>query len=122
MAATINRKPFKKEFNLEKRKETATRILRLHPDRIPVIVEKDKGGSLLQIKKNKYLVPNDLTLSRFAYEIRNYISIPSDTALFLFVNEHAMPAGQVSLGELYKQHKNEDGFLYITYSGENTFG
>ena len=22
----------------------------------------------------------------------------------------------------YEEHKDEDGFLYVTYSGENTFG
>lgn len=27
-----------------------------------------------------------------------------------------------TMGELYEQHKDEDGFLYIAYSGENTFG
>ena len=24
--------------------------------------------------------------------------------------------------DVYEDHKDEDGFLYITYSGENTFG
>ena len=24
--------------------------------------------------------------------------------------------------QVYDQHKDEDGFLYMTYSGENTFG
>ena len=28
----------------------------------------------------------------------------------------------MSMGELYNQYKDEDGFLYLTYSGENTFG
>lgn len=27
-----------------------------------------------------------------------------------------------SLLSLYEKFKDEDGFLYITYSGENTFG
>lgn len=26
------------------------------------------------------------------------------------------------MGELYTQHKDEDGFIYVMYSGENTFG
>ena len=24
--------------------------------------------------------------------------------------------------EIYQEHKNDDGFLYITYNGESTFG
>ena len=27
-----------------------------------------------------------------------------------------------SMGQVYEEHKDEDGFLYIAYSGENTFG
>jgi hypothetical protein len=26
------------------------------------------------------------------------------------------------MSDIYEEHKDEDGFLYITYSGENTFG
>lgn len=26
------------------------------------------------------------------------------------------------MGQIYASHKDEDGFLYIAYSGENTFG
>lgn len=26
------------------------------------------------------------------------------------------------MSSIYEDHKDEDGFLYITYSGENTFG
>ena len=27
-----------------------------------------------------------------------------------------------TMGAIYEEHKDEDGFLYIAYSGENTFG
>ena len=33
-----------------------------------------------------------------------------------------MPMISETLGDLDDQHKNEDGFLYLSYSGENTFG
>jgi len=26
------------------------------------------------------------------------------------------------MSSIYEEHKDEDGFLYIVYSGENTFG
>lgn len=33
---------------------------------------------------------------------------------------HAGAAGLMS--DIYEDHKDQDGFLYITYSGESTFG
>jgi len=27
-----------------------------------------------------------------------------------------------SLGQMYDQHQDEDGFLYVAYSSESTFG
>ena len=32
------------------------------------------------------------------------------------------PTCSALIGELYTQYKDEDGFIYIMYSGENTFG
>ena len=27
-----------------------------------------------------------------------------------------------TMGQVYSEHRDEDGFLYVAYSGENTFG
>ena len=32
------------------------------------------------------------------------------------------PAAAALMSSIYEDHKDEDGFLYIQYSGENTFG
>lgn len=34
----------------------------------------------------------------------------------------ACPPAAALMSSVYEDHKDEDGFLYITYSGENTFG
>lgn len=33
-----------------------------------------------------------------------------------------MPSSSQTVAELDQLYKNEDGFLYMNYSGENTFG
>ena len=37
--------------------------------------------------------------------------------LLLIISPYSAPMGQI-----YEENKDEDGFLYIAYSGENTFG
>jgi GABA(A) receptor-associated protein len=112
---------FKKRNNIEKRKAESCRILSKYPDRIPIICEQNKSSDIELIDKNKYLVPSDLTLGQFMYVIRKRIKISSEKSLFLFVNGKIPPTSQL-MSIIYNEHKDDDGFLYITYSGENTFG
>eukprot|EP00695_Tsukubamonas_globosa_P002312 TRINITY_DN342_c0_g1_i2.p2 TRINITY_DN342_c0_g1~~TRINITY_DN342_c0_g1_i2.p2 ORF type:complete len:125 (-),score=10.42 TRINITY_DN342_c0_g1_i2:86-460(-) len=112
---------FKLEHSFEKRKSEATRIREKYPDRIPVICEKSEKSDIPDIDKKKYLVPADLTVCQFVYVIRKRIKLPSEKAIFLFVNGTLPPTASL-MSAVYEENKDEDGFLYITYSGENTFG
>jgi GABA(A) receptor-associated protein len=87
-------------------------------------------------------IPTLEMLIRFV--IRKRIKLPPESAMFLFIKDHLPQKGacmlnKKSLGNcglipffsfspaslmstVYEEEKDEDGFLYITYSGENTFG
>lgn len=112
---------FKSKHTFEKRVQESTRILEKYPDRIPVIVEKAPTANLKSIDKNKYLVPSDLTVGQFIYIIRKRLSLKQQEALFVFINNILPPANGM-ISTVYNQYKDNDGFLYIIYSGENTFG
>jgi GABA(A) receptor-associated protein len=83
-------------------------------------------------------VPADLTVGQFVYVIRKRIKLSPEKAIFIFVDE-VLPPTAALMSSIYEEHKglytvpfchhdpltslaDEDGFLYITYSGENTFG
>eukprot|EP00325_Prymnesiales_sp_UTEX-LB-985_P013804 CAMPEP_0174754304 /NCGR_PEP_ID=MMETSP1094-20130205/105662_1 /TAXON_ID=156173 /ORGANISM="Chrysochromulina brevifilum, Strain UTEX LB 985" /LENGTH=144 /DNA_ID=CAMNT_0015960167 /DNA_START=437 /DNA_END=869 /DNA_ORIENTATION=+ len=61
------------------------------------------------------------TVGQFVYVIRKRISIPSDKAIFIFVN-NTLPPTAALMSTVYEQHRDSDGFMYMMYSGENTFG
>jgi GABA(A) receptor-associated protein len=44
-----------------------------------------------------------------------------EKAIFLFING-SIPISSQMLGNIYELNKENDGFLYIVYSFENTFG
>jgi len=113
--------PFKVDHPLEKRREVADRIKSKYPDRIPVIVEKAPKSDAPDIDKKKYLVPGDITVGKFVYEIRKHMKLSPEKAIFLFVN-NTLPPTAALMSSIYERNRDEDGFLYITYSGENTFG
>jgi GABA(A) receptor-associated protein len=112
---------FKKVHTLKKRTEEAIHIRKKYPDRIPVIVEKLDNSTIYNIDKKKFLVPCDLTVSQFIYVIRNRLKLASEDSIFIFIN-NTLPNSSTLVSEIYKEHKDEDGFLYVKYSGENTFG
>ncbi len=114
-------KSFKEKFDFEKRADEATRIKKKYPDRIPVIVEKAQQSNMPYIDKHKYLVPKDLTVSQFIYVIRKRVKIKAGEAIFLFINNSLHSSSEL-MSTIYENNKDEDQFLYATFSGENTFG
>lgn len=127
MSGNISEKskiPFKIRFTFEQRKKEFEKIKIKFPDKIPIIVEQNNiknSTKSIPIDANKFLVPNDITFSQFIYVIRKRTNIPAEDALFFFVN-NTIPSMSVLLSDLYNNHKDTDGFLYIAYSGESTFG
>merc|ERR1712124_67442 len=112
---------YKQDHPFDKRSAEAARIREKYPDRIPVICEKDPRSDIPPVDKRKYLIPMDLTVGQFVYVIRKRISIPSDKAIFIFVNNQ-LPSTAALISTVYDQHRDADGFMYMMYSGENTFG
>jgi GABA(A) receptor-associated protein len=112
---------FKKSHTFEKRKAEADRIRLKYPDRVPLIVEMASGSDIPDIDKKKFLVPADLTVGQFIYVIRKRVKLQPEKAVFIFVNNTLPPTAHL-ISQVYKQNADDDGFLYMTYSGESTFG
>ena len=91
----------------------AERIRQKYADRIPVICEKVEKSDIATIDKKKYLVPSDLTVGQFVYVIRKRIKLSPEKAIFIFVDE-VLPPTAALMSSIYEEHKDEDGFLYIT--------
>lgn len=114
---------FKKEFSSEKRRLESKRIMDKFKDRIPVIVEiSRKCNDIRDIDKQKYLVPEELSVGQFQYVIRKRIKLPQSKAMYMIFN-NKLCATSESIKKVYENNKDtEDGFLYTVISTENTFG
>eukprot|EP01147_Barroeca_monosierra_P001917 gene1917-5006_t len=121
---------FKEQFSLQQRIDQADRIKLKYSDRIPVIAERYKKSNLPDIEKKKYLLPDDLTVNQFQYVIRQRVKLNSDQALFTYVVHEKtpgrpktiLPAVTRTMGDIYKEHKDEDGFLYMIYANDEVYG
>jgi len=111
---------FKSKYTFEKRKSESEAIISKYPHRIPVICERyDK--SLPNLDRKKYLIPEDLSMGNFIYVIRKRLKLNSHVSLYLLVNNKVPPVS-FSMSHIYDKYQDEDGFLYIKYCEEATFG
>ena len=114
---------YKTNFNLEQRKEEADRILRNYKNRIPIICESAPNSNIPPLKKVKYLVPSDMTLSQFQFIIRKTIDLNQDSAIYLFAGKNKTLAGDKTMMDIYNIYKDkQDNFLYLHYTSELTWG
>ena len=107
-------------MDLIQRQSESNRLRNKFRGRVPVIVNKATDKTP-EIDKKKYLVPNDLTFGEFMLIIRKRIKLNEQQALVGFVTGTLPPMGKL-MSDLYSESSNEDGFLYVVYSLENTFG
>jgi GABA(A) receptor-associated protein len=137
MTVPIETKPFKSRYTFAERKETAERLAAKFPDRIPVIIERYSNGvkDTPIIDKTKFLVPRETTIGKFILEVRKHLVSAtskqgsatskqgaSEKAIFIFVKGGVLPPSAAIIDHVHNRYKDEDGFLYIQYTSENTFG
>lgn len=113
---------FKMQNSYEKRKDESTRLKNKFPDKIPVILEKTETSLLPNINKQKFLMQKDVTIGQFLYIIRSSINLDSSEAIFLIINGNIVPATSSTIGEVHTNHGDKDGFLYVHYSAQQTYG
>ncbi len=107
---------------MEQRILECQRITAKFPDRIPIIVQKaSKATDVPSIDKNKFLAPKGMTVGQFLYVVRRRLNLPPEKALFVFVKD-MLPTTAELMSNLYYNYRDPDGFLYMHYSSESTFG
>tara|TARA_B100001093_G_C26767479_1_gene988551 strand:+ start:623 stop:952 length:330 start_codon:yes stop_codon:yes gene_type:complete len=107
------------------RKEQSEKILLKYPLRVPVICEKANNTDIPELDRKKFLVPQEIQFRAFTAIIRKRLKLEPEIGMYFFVsnggNEFMLPSFK-PLMAIYDEYKDKDGFLYIYYSGESTFG
>lgn len=114
---------YKQQKTLLERRTECEKIRKSTPTRIPVICEKAMTNKTLpELQKRKLLLQPEMSMAQLSVYLAHELNTPPESALFLFVGTVIASPSSIA-GVLYdKCRDKEDGFLYITYNTENTFG
>lgn len=109
------------KISFEKRRQLSENLLQKHPDYLPIIMLNSKPKTTKSFKKFKFICKRFYKFEDFLTLIRSSGHIESDKAIFFFCG-HKLIQNKQFLSELYENNKHDDGFLYIHYMAESTFG
>ena len=121
MIINNNEKKNKEKYSFEERKKDSKFLMEKNERCVPIIFEKGYKCQTIQFKKSRFIVSLYITIGQLLYIIRNYYAIDPFVSLFLFINGN-IPSNSSLILDVYNREKDEDGFLYIQYFTENTFG
>ena len=108
-------------YSSERRKKECDKIREYWSDKIPIIAQRQEYSNLNDIPKSKIMCPNLLTVRQFISILRKKLSMKENESLFLFI-EGKVPNNDELISDIYKKDKRRDGFLYVNYAEQETFG
>lgn len=121
-----------RQLPLDLRLKESKRVLAKHTDKVPVLIEPASGKQPKLQSGAKHLVPTNMTMQALLVFVRRGLpDLPAQEALSLFIesqsangtkSEAILVPMSSTVGTVYNTRRSEDGFLYIVYSLENTFG
>ena len=123
-----NNKKFKDLYTAQERISESNRIIAKYPDYIPVII--DCSDKLGQLKKQKFLVPAEVSASHLLHSVRKQFESKKSDAIFMFCDD-TMICPTTMMKTIYANYKiknkitdggDTDKFMYIYMASETTFG
>jgi len=93
-----------------------------YPDRIPVVLLPQ--GNHVWFERHRYLARKDQTFSQFVRTISSYSKglSPDQTLFYLIHPDGIFPMMMEPIHSIWSRYRHPDGYLYLVYCLENTFG
>lgn len=113
--------PFRERYSLQQRKREFDVVSSRRTGYVPSIFERG-SPHVPPLKTEKFMIPKDVNGAQLLYIIRRRVQLKPSQSLFLLCGGKLVSATD-TMSHIYSRQTNlDDGFLYFTYTLENTFG
>lgn len=118
---------YHKRHTPTQRRTNADEIQRVYPEAVPVIVVMENNGHYPRADAPttayEMAVPRSSTMANIVATMRRHVSLkPTECTYALLENRNIALVPPTSVGDVYAQHGESDGYLYIRIVCENCFG
>jgi GABA(A) receptor-associated protein len=117
MANTAEHNFFKN--SIPERKQLSAALLIKYPNSIPVFLIRGSNDAP-NLPRRKILVAKESSMGEFMFNLNALVT--HKQSFYLFINGNVLPTSTDKIISVYEKYRHADGFLYITYYSENTFG
>ena len=107
--------PYTRAFSLVERECISETAIKRNPEKAPVIIL--HGNNYY-----KYLLPYKMSVVYMISIFRRRINLRASEGIFVLTNDGKLLTGNTTIREIYFNHKNTDGFLYLHIRKESMFG
>ena len=117
------RKSFRLRSSFETRCNECQHLKSKFPNKAPFVIERyQTSKNIPQLDKTKFVFPKDLPMGLMIKFVRDRLPLSPNESLYFFVNDTVLVRASATVGEIYQMYADEDGFVYITYATQETFG
>uniref|UniRef100_A0AC34Q104 Autophagy-related protein n=1 Tax=Panagrolaimus sp. JU765 TaxID=591449 RepID=A0AC34Q104_9BILA len=105
------------------RKSESSLLLSQFEDKIPVIIQRFKSEKRLpELDNCQFVVPKKTTVGQLQHIIKQRLGNFKNSAIYVLVANRELPCLTTTVAELYSKFRDDDGFLYISFSSEDCYG
>lgn len=106
-------------IDIAKRRQWHNEAVVKFPTKVAIIVERasNQDSQLAQLANPKFLMPKAFSVGEVLSVVRSKLNMSKEKGLVLMESKgkYILKASH-NIGDVYEQHKDEDGFLYLLYA------
>jgi GABA(A) receptor-associated protein len=112
---------YQKLFSFEQRFNESSKNMYSNPKHVAVYIEKSKNSKIEDLNKHKFLICKETTVGFLVKLVRERLQVKAEKGIYLYVG-NTIPTSSSLIGDVYDLHHDADGFLYLYFDVESTFG